>query len=233
MSKASAHPLTLFNVGCTGATTTSLLDTKGCPAAALGPGATPYNTETQIEAAEAFLKAHTGTVSLITVSIGGNDVTKCARDPNVAQCLGGALTTVNTNLPVIAQRLRAAAGPNTLIVGTTYPDVILGEWVSGAPNGQELAKLSVGAFQSLINPALAKAYSSVGARFVDVTAATGAYGPLTNLTNLAPYGSIPVPVARVCQLTHFCALQDIHPNPTGYKIIATLVYAVYAKSQTG
>jgi lysophospholipase L1-like esterase len=233
-SAGSAHPLELYNVGCAGATTTSLLNDKGCPAPALGPGATPYDGQTQLEAAEAFLQQHPGAVDLITVSIGGNDVTKCAADPNnVVGCVGNAVSTINTNLPVIAQRLRAVAGPNTLIIGTTYPDVILGGWVTGAPNSQQLASLSVAAFQSLINPALSKAYADVRGQFVDVTAATGAYGPLTELTDLPPYGSIPVPVAQVCQLTHFCAQQDIHPNDAGYKVIADLVYDAFVKAQGG
>jgi lysophospholipase L1-like esterase len=229
-SAASSHPLTLVNVGCAGATTTSLLNSPGCPANALGPGATPYDGRTQIDAAEAFLRAHPGQVDLITVSIGGNDVTSCARDPNVATCVGNAVSTINANLPVILQRLRAAAGPDTTIIGTSYPDVILGDWVTGAPNGQQLATLSVGAFQSLINPALAQAYAGVQGQFIDVTAATGAYEPLTDVTTLAPYGSIPVAVAKVCQLTHFCELQDIHPNPAGYKVIADLVHDAYVKA---
>lgn len=229
-SQTSTHPLELFNVGCAGATTTSLLNTKGCEAARLGPGATPYDNQTQIEAAETFLKAHPGEVALITVSIGGNDATACAKDANVAGCVGAAVETIKANLPVIVQRLRAAAGTGSLIVGTTYPDVFLGDWLTG-PAGQQLATLSVTAFQALINPALSAAYSSVQGQFADVTAATGAYTPLTQLTTLAPYGSIPVAVAKVCELTHYCAQQDIHPNQAGYKVIADLVYADYVKAQ--
>ena len=232
-TQGSAHPLELYNVGCAGATTTSLLKSNGCPAGALGPGATPYDTQTQLEAAEAFLRGHPGAVDLITVSIGGNDVTGCAQDPNVASCVGNAISTINANLPVILQRLRAAAGPNTVIVGTTYPDVLLGSWVNGGPNGQQLATASVAAFQSLINPALANAYAGVQGQFVDVTAATGAYGPVTDLTDVAPYGSIPVPVAQVCELTHFCDQEDIHPNDAGYKVIADLVYDAFVKAQGG
>ena len=231
LARASAQPLQLVNVACAGATTASLLNDKGCPAGALGPGSTPYDAQTQLEAAEAFLRAHPGEVPLVSVSIGGNDVTRCARQTDVAGCVGGGLSTINANLSVIAQRLRAAAGPTALIVGTTYPDVILGAWVTNPANGQQLAALSVGAFRSLINPALASAYASVNGQFVDVTAATGAYGPLTELTTLAPYGSIPVPVAKVCQLTYFCAQQDIHPNRDGYKVIADLVYGSYSASQ--
>jgi lysophospholipase L1-like esterase len=233
-STGSAHPLELVNVGCAGATTSSLLNSKGCPAPALGPGAAPYDDQTQLEAAEAFLQQHPGAVDLVTVSIGGNDVTACAKDPNnVAGCVGTAVSTINANLPMIVQRLRAAAGPDTVILGTTYPDVILGDWVTGATNGQQLATLSVAAFQSLINPALANAYAGAQGQFIDVTAATGAYGPLTELTDLPPYGSIPVPVAKVCELTHFCEQEDIHPNEGGYKVIADLVYAAFVKAQGG
>ena len=113
-SQASPHPLQLVNVGCAGATTTSLAArTRRAARPGLGPGATPYADQTQLEAAEAFLQAHPGQVALITVSIGGNDVTQCGKNPDVGTCVGTAVQSINTNLPMIAQRLRAAAGPDT------------------------------------------------------------------------------------------------------------------------
>jgi lysophospholipase L1-like esterase len=227
---AQQHPLKLANFACSGATTTSLLNDVGCPSIALGVGAAPYDSQTQIAAAEAFLQAHPGQVDLITVSIGGNDVTKCAAQPDPVPCVTSAVNEVSTNLTTIVQRLRAAAGPDTLLVGTTYPDVLLGSWVSGTPTDQQLATLSVTAFESLINPTLQKAYESVGGQFVDVTAATGAYGPMTDTTTVDPYGIIPVPVAQVCDLTYYCAQHDIHPNADGYKIIADLVLQAYLAS---
>jgi hypothetical protein len=111
------------------------------------------------------------------------------------------------------------------IVGITYPDVILGAWVSGVKADQDLATLSVAAFKSLLNPALKEIYGSVGAKFVDVTEATGAYTPLEQTTTLAPYGEIPVAVAKVCQLTYYCQFRDIHPKTSGYTLIAKLVAA--------
>jgi hypothetical protein len=86
-----------------------------------------------------------------------------------------------------------------------------------------LAKLSVVAFKDLINPALKKLYTAAGGEFVDVTAATGAYGSLKQKVDLPPYGRIPVPVAMVCELTFFCQYQNIHPRTAGYKIIAELI----------
>jgi lysophospholipase L1-like esterase len=229
---AASHPLVLVNFGCGGATTTSLLEAEGCSPRGLGPGAEPYDGQTQVEAAETFIRAHPGEVGLITVSIGGNDVTACSIADDPVACVTNAVEGISTNVPEILQRLRAAAGPEVLIVGTTYPDVILGQWLDGTPEAQQLAALSVTAFKQLINPALAKAYAEAGGTFVDVTAATGAYGPMTELTPLAPYGEIPVPVAKVCELTYYCAERDIHPNADGYQVIADLVVDAYLSSAT-
>ena len=201
-----------MNFGCAGATTTSLVTTKGCPAPALGPGATPYDTQTQLEAAEAFLQAHPGQVDLITVSIGGNDVTACGRDPDPVTCVSGTMGGISASVPGIVQRLRAAAGPDTVIVGTTYPDVLLGEWVWSNLNGQQPATLSVAAFQNFINPALQQAYASAQGTS-STSPRRGADKHLTELTELAPYGSIPVPVAKVCELTYYSARAGHPPQP--------------------
>jgi lysophospholipase L1-like esterase len=219
---SKGYRLTLQNFGCGGATTTSVLSSQGCPAVALGPGATPYPTTTQEAAAIAFIKAHPGQIGLITVSIGGNDITKCAAEANPVPCVAGAINSVKTNVTKLVKDLRAAAGPGVPIRGITYPDVILGEYLSGQ-SGQQLASLSVTAFKSLINPALSAAYKSVGGQLVDVTTATGAYTPLSQTTTLAPYGTIPVAVAKVCSLTYYCQYKDIHPHTDGYKIIADLL----------
>ena len=110
------------------------------------------------------------------------------------------------------------------IVGTTYPDVILGLWTTGKQSDQDFAKLSLFAFRGLLNPALKESYTSVRkGSFVDVTDATGAYTPLEQTTTLAPYGQIPVAVAKVCQLTYYCQFRDIHARTNGYKIIAQLI----------
>src|SRR5947209_14446070 len=196
---AAGTDLQLANFGCGGATTTSILQTPGCKG--LGPGGIDYPDTTQAAAAEDYLRTHRGEVALITVSIGGNDITACATQADPVGCVTAAVTTVGQNLGMLVHDLRDAGGPDVQIVGTTYPDVILGGWVTNNPSAQTLAQQSVLAFQALINPTLKKAYESVGGTFVDVTAASGAYGPLDEMTTLDPYGSIPVPVAKVCQLT--------------------------------
>jgi lysophospholipase L1-like esterase len=226
--KATVHgkKLTLVNFACSGATTTSILKQLGCAADRLGPGALNYPTETQIAAATAFVSKHKADVGLITVSISGNDITSCATAKGtsaVVTCVSNALATVKANLHTLLAQLRAAAGPNVTIVGITYPDVILGLYVSKAANGKSLASLSVTAFKTLINPALKSEYDGVGATFVDVTVATDGYVPFTQTTTLAPYGTIPVAVAKTCQLTWYCQFQNIHPRTVGYTFIANLI----------
>jgi lysophospholipase L1-like esterase len=213
----------LVNFGCGGETTTSILRRKaacGGPA----PGGPRYAGRTQIAAAERFLRRRRGEVGLITVSIGGNDVTACAREADPIPCVTAAVESIKTNVRTLVERLRSAAGPKARIVGITYPDVILGAWVSGQPADQDLARLSVVAFKSLINPALRDAYKSIKrSRFVDVTAATGAYGPLEETVTFDPYGVIPKPVAEVCRLTYYCEFRDIHARTVGYRMIANLI----------
>jgi lysophospholipase L1-like esterase len=224
-AKRRGYRFKLVNFGCGAATTTSILQQVGCPPAARGPGGVDYTGTTQIAAAERYLRAHRKQVGLVTVSIGGNDVTTCARQADPVPCVAAAVGSIQANVSALTQRLRAAAGPKVRIVGTTYPDVILGAWIQGTQSGQDLANLSVTAFKSLINPALKAAYATGRGGFVDVTAATGAYGPLDQTTTLDPYGPIPVPVAQVCQLTYYCEFGDIHARTNGYGLIADLVAA--------
>jgi GDSL-like Lipase/Acylhydrolase family len=180
--------------------------------------------KTQVQAAVAFIKRHPGKVGLVTISIGGNDVDVCLATPDPLGCVAGNMPKATANLTKIVKRLRAAGGKQMQIIGSTYPDVALGAWVlpnTFGDNRFTLAAESVTAFRRLINPGLKRAYSSVGAKFVDVTAATGAYGPFVT-TNDPPYGVIPVPVATVCRLTFFCTRVDIHMTTPGYAVIARL-----------
>lgn len=226
---AKGYHFTLRNFGCAGATTTSILEAPGCAAQNLGPGATSYAAQPQAAAVEAFLRAHRGQIGLITVSIGGNDITACGRATNPTACVLTALGTVKKNLTTLMTSLRAAAGTSTPIVGITYPDVLLADYLSKDPTTKSLAPLSVVAFKSLVNPALQGVYTAAGAKFADVTAATGAYGPMTATTSVAGLGTLPVPVAQVCELTFMCEFQDIHPRTTGYALIARLILDLLPK----
>lgn len=222
VAAARGYRLKLVNFGCGGATTVSLLQRPGCPTLALGPDGREYPTSTQLAAAERFLRANRARTALVTVSIGGNDVTACARAADPVSCVVTAARNVKTNVTAIAKRLRRAAGPRVRIVGTTYPDVILGAYLDGGA-ARALAEQSVVAFRSIINPALKDAYATARGRFVDVTAASGSYTPLDQTTTLRPYGTVPVAVARICELSYFCARGDIHLRTDGYRLIADLV----------
>ena len=220
-ARKRGYKLKLVNFGCGGETSVSILKRKA-KCGGIGPGGVNYAGKTQATAAVDFLRKHKGRVKLITVSIGGNDVTACAREADPVACVGPAMEKVKANGKVLLKRLRKAAGKKTRIVGITYPDVILGAWVGENPD-QDLARLSVVAFKSLLNPALKEMYESVGGKFVDVTKATGAYTPLEQTTTLEPYGVIPDAVAEICRLTAYCTYRDIHPNATGYGAIADLI----------
>lgn len=232
-ARAKNYHLRLVNFGCDGATTSSVLITAGCRHRNLGPGAAPYDGMTQAAAATAFLRQHRGQVAMVTVSIGGNDVLACGHAKNPLSCATGAVTAVRAHLKTLLAQIRAATGPNVPVVGITYPDVILRGYLSTAPLSRAVAAVSVTLFKSLFNPALKSGYQAIGGTFVDVTAATGAYLPLSQKTTLSPYGKIPVPVAEVCQLTFICQYNDIHPTTNGYTLISSLIVAALPRAGTG
>jgi lysophospholipase L1-like esterase len=222
----------LVNLGCGGATTTSMLQQINCSPDALAPGAAGYPGMTQTQAAVVIIRKHPRHVGLVTISIGGNDIDGCVTASDPLACVVSNMVTARANLTKIVKQLRAAGGKRMRIVGSTYPDVILGAWVRrdtfGDPGGFNMAVNSLTAFDTYINPGLKKAYDSVGASFVDVTAATGAYGRF-DVVNLPPYGLIPTPVAQVCRLTYFCQDLGIHMTTAGYHIIAKLEAATLPK----
>lgn len=224
LARAKGYHLRLVNFACAGATTASVLHSPGCASHYPALGAPRYATP-QADAAVAYLSAHADRVALVTVSLGGNDIVPCSDDTSHAVgCLSGVLTRAEHNLHALLSRVHAAA-PHALIVGTTYPDVFLGKAVRADSTDQQLARISVLGFRQFLNPELKSAYTRVGGRFADVTAATGGYLPLSRTTELAPYGTIPVAVAKVCRLTYYCQYGDIHPRTAGYTIIAKLVVA--------
>jgi lysophospholipase L1-like esterase len=221
-ARKRGYDFKLVNFGCGGETTDSIL-TRKTKCAGLGPGGVNYAGRTQVAAATRFIKQHKRQIGLITVSIGGNDVTSCVNNSDPFGCVGNASQTVKANIKTLVDGLRAAAGPKVRIIGLTYPDVVLGLWVSGDSNDQTLAAASVVAFRDIFNPTLKEAYESVAGTFVDITAATDAYVPLDQTTTLAPYGVIPIAVAKICQIGYFCQIRDIHLNASGYGEMAQLI----------
>jgi lysophospholipase L1-like esterase len=196
--------LELKNLGCDGATTTSLLQGDGCRI--------PYVSEaSQLKDAEAFLRDHQGRVRLITIDIGGNDVNHCVANPDqLVPCATAAIGAIPSSLSEILGRLHASA-PGVPIVGMTYYDPYLAAWLSG---DQELASSSV-QLTALLNATLAKVYREPDTHVADVA---GAFGTPTDPMELV--GAYPAPVATICAWTWMCKAGDIHPNDDGYRAIA-------------
>lgn len=204
--------LTLKNVSCSGATTTSMLNGGGCS----------YAEGNQTAAAEAFLRAHAGAVSFITIDIGANDVSGCVFSPDPT-CGPTRIATVQANLTTILARLHAAA-PGVPIIGMTYYNPFLARWVAGDPAGATASNESAVAF----NAALTASYAGGDAEVAAVDTAFGTYD--TALTGT--YGGVIVPqnVANVCTYTWMCTSSDIHANSAGHQLITqtfrSVVHAV-------
>ena len=153
--------LTLVNFGCAGATTASIIGTVSCPDILPNTaGAVPYPRHHPGRGGRGVPRAHRGHIGLITVSIGGNDVTACATASDPIPCVGTAVVGVALNVVRLALALRTAAGPHVPLIGLTYPDVVLGSYVypsqPATPARISLAQDSVLGFKLLLNPALSR-----------------------------------------------------------------------------
>lgn len=203
---ARSKGLALEKLGCSGETTTSMIEGGICT----------YAQGSQLAAALAFLQTHT--VSLVTIDIGANDVDHCISVTGInTACVTAALASVETNLPQILAELRSAAGPNTLIVGMNYYDPFLAAWVL-VSNGQALATESLQATNGF-NTLLEGIYQAFA---IPVANVAGAY-QIGNFTQV-PIVKLPLNVFLTLTLTWMAAPPplgpDIHPNAVGYAAIA-------------
>lgn len=216
--RASVPELTLAKLGCAGETTASMLAGGRCR----------YASGSQLAEAEAFLAAHRGAVRLVTVDIGDNDVESCfGSTPAVDRtCIEAGLAALRTNLPVIAARLRAAAGRRIPIVGLTDYDQFLAWWLHGRA-GRALAVQSVDVVGDL-NGTVDAIYRSSGFTVADASTRF-ATNDLRTATRVAGHGLVPRAVARVCRWTWACSGPPIgmndHANATGYGVLADTIEA--------
>jgi lysophospholipase L1-like esterase len=206
--------LALTNLGCPGETSASLVAGGKCPYPGGG---------SQLDTALAFLRAHRGSVRLVTIDIGGNDVNGCVSFATGIDeaCFRQGLLTIAINLFVTAAKLRQAA-PGVKIAGMTYYDTVLAAWLTG-PAGQALAKASLPMIHQL-NGLLTIIYRLGRFQVADVAGAFST-DDMTTLVN-----GVPLDVARICQWTWMCAPKplgpDIHANTAGYGVIAKAFEAV-------
>lgn len=190
MLREIRHNVRLVNYGCPGETTASYF--VGCTFSAVGhfPLHNTYSGS-QEAAALAFLRAHRGQVSPITLDNGANDVTPCMSSPDPT-CFPNAIAAVGANLDRALAELRAAA-PNAEIIVMKYYD----PFAFAAPS-------TIGITLQL-NLAIANAAAAHGARLADA---------------LTPFNLAPPQPATLCGLGPFCPLTDIHPSDAGYDVIA-------------
>ncbi len=206
----SSPKTTLVNLACSGATTVSMVEGDRCA----------YEEGTQLAQAVEFLHAHGRNTRLVTLDVGANDITACARPAIDPACAAAALQRINTNLGRILTELRAAAGPDVEIVVLNYYNPFLAAWLTG-PSGQALATASSG-LQAQLNGVIAGRAAAADAEVADVA---GAFESTSWTPIASAFGTLPTNVVRICTWTWMCTRGDIHANDAGYAVLATAVEA--------
>lgn len=187
-----------LDYGCNGATTQDFIHGT-CPFARVRHS---YFTGSQLGAAVAFLKAHPGQVSPVTLDIGADDMLPKinASDCTVSHTWDNALATVNrdltqTILPQLTQAMTNAQGQRT-------GDL----WMLNYYNPYENTCPRDAGYIKQVNQDLARDAAQFGIQVVNIYQA---------------FGGDAHPNPKLCPLTWRCGLlqQSVHPNTTGYSII--------------
>jgi lysophospholipase L1-like esterase len=201
--RALRPDLVVVNYGCPGESSTTLL-AGGCPTRSLVALHASYEGS-QLNAAVAFLRAHPGTVSPITLTVGGNDVgdliRSCGGDLLCVQARApAAIVAYEAQLGTILQALRSAAPDSELIVNGAWHSVL----------DATVAPLFDLQFAAL-NEAIARQAALADARFADQASVFNPPGAEAR-------------VAAICTLTLLCSEGDSHPADAGYRVIAGVLF---------
>jgi lysophospholipase L1-like esterase len=204
-----APNLQVVNDGCPGETTESFINGP-CQYQLLFALHHPYSggpDSSQLSDALAYLGAHPGKVTPITIDIGANDALgliegTCKLEPACIAAGAPALFEhIAGNLGLILGQLRAAAPRAEIIVLGLYNP--FGSSIAG---GDQLT--------AELNETMATVAASIHARFADP------------LPVFDPSGALEQPT--ICLLTNMCTpLVDIHPTDLGYAVLGGLVLKQY------
>lgn len=185
-----------------------------------GEGCRDRNEPSQLVQAERAMAGEQ--VPLVTVNIGDNDVESCLRfnPPSIdTGCVSRGRAEVARNLPQIARRLKAAAGPHTAVVGILDYDQFLALYPEGS-QGRQIARRSVRIISSM-NALMATIYRGAGVLVADA----GQRFATTDLRTQRH--GVPLAVDRICRWTWACSAppigHDDHAKPHGYRVIAQAV----------
>lgn len=190
----------VVNYGCPGESTVTFTR-GGCPAFSDGIELHDAFRGSQMKAALAFLRAHPGEVSPITLTLYGNDWLPLLLD----ECNGkvacvrkrgpSAITAFGARLKSIVERLRTAA--------PTAEIIVTGAW---NPDPGQLAQLK-------------PTYRSL-----EVAIVRAAMPSRARVARMLPVFNPPVNGrARLCALTFICSKGDPHPTDAGYRAMADAV----------
>jgi lysophospholipase L1-like esterase len=199
--RALAPKIRVVNYGCPGESAKTFVN-GGCPWLAEGRRLHDAFKGTQLAAALAFLRAHRGQVSPITLTLWGNDLFEFApacKDDLV--CIRShaqpGLARFTSRLATIVGRLRGAA-PKAEIILT-------GAWNFDVEHFAQTDPL----------------FRSFDATIARVAAA-GKARVAKMYPVFSPGGN---PKARICKLTFVCSKDDLHPTDAGYRAMAAAFLA--------
>src|SRR5512133_1481538 len=206
MIRARLRPdLQVVNYSCPASGTGDMLRADGCFFQQIGLALHDEFSGSQLDAATAFLRAHPGQVSPITISISTADMLSAVEDCSAAPvCVArsGVFRRVRENLTVILGRLRAAA-PTADILLLLPHNVTVVDFPGDNPLWA--------AFVLELRTIAAAHEVRVADAFTAITLS-----------------------GRTCELTFACLpgdLADSHPNDAGYAVMARLFYQAAGYSQ--
>ena len=190
--KKLSPKIQVVNYGCPGESTVTFTR-GGCDWLKGGGKLHDAFRGSQLAAAEAFLRAHPGKVSPITITLWGNDL-PLPLSQN-AKHAPSAIASFASRFTTILKQLRATAPAAEIIV--------TGAW---NPEADRLARAEP-LYRSL-DAAIKRSATASRARVGDMFAA------------LDGSGNIKTQQARLCRLTFFCSKGDPHPTDPGYRAMA-------------